>query len=158
MARRQGSTDGAVNGGGGDDHPRHHHTHQTNSHAHDGNTRSPLPPPPPTPGWMTHVPVLQPNDLPRAPASFLFDSAEHDRPPSSLQNSPSYNLYLLNHHPAYAPPPAFGSPRAEPSASSISSHQELDRPRPASRSSGLHAPGVQQNGTGFYAHPPYQHH
>ncbi|KAK5072893.1 transcription factor TFIIIC subunit tfc4 [Lithohypha guttulata] len=67
------------------------------------------PPPAPPPSWLSHIPALTPDQFPRSPVPFLYDSPARNSPGAPLSSSPTYNLYLLNSHPAYAPPPTFGS-------------------------------------------------
>jgi len=81
---------------------------QLDGSGNDRSNRNGIPPPPVTPaGWLSHIPVLHPDQLPRAPASFLFETTTRESSPASLRSSPAFNQYLLNHHPAYALPPAF---------------------------------------------------
>ncbi|KAK5944375.1 transcription factor TFIIIC subunit tfc4 [Knufia obscura] len=84
------------------------HTGNGNGNGNDTGNHHALPPPPAAaPGWLSHIPALRPDQIPRAPASFLYDTPTRDGTPTPLSSSPAFNLYLLNHHPAYAPPPTF---------------------------------------------------
>jgi len=146
---REGKTytmEGNVNGDKDGDH----------ANGNGGSNHHEIPPPQAaTPGWLSHIPNLPPDQLPRAPASFLFDTPSHESLPSILSSSPSYNLFLLNHHPAYAPPPSFGDvQRIRPNSVSSSSHGLL-RPPDLAQELNESPPVVHQN---EHSSPPVHAH
>lgn len=82
---------------------------QANGDSHESQLRPGLPQlPSSNPGWLSHVPTIRHDHFPSSPAPFMYSTSTTSQSPplpASLSSSPAYNLYLLNNHPAYAPPP-----------------------------------------------------
>lgn len=80
-----------------------------NGSAYQHDNRQMPPPPSQAPGWLSHVPAIPPEQFPRSQLPHVYDGQIRPSTEAARNASPAWNLHLLNHHPAYALPPTFGS-------------------------------------------------
>lgn len=90
----------------------------------------------PAPGWLSHIPVLEPNQFPRALVPFSYDDGREETLSTSFSgSSSSFTQYLTNTHPAYAPPTALEQSDLVPvEASSRQSQNNPNAKSPTRRS------------------------